>query len=50
MMEQSNLSENKPKKKWLYILLVIIVGLAVFLIFKEIKEKKQDAIRMQYIE
>jgi len=49
-MEQSNLPENKPKKKWLYILLVIIVGLVVFLIFKEIKEKKQDAIRMQYIE
>ena len=24
-MEQSNLSENKPKKKWLYILLIIIV-------------------------
>ena len=49
-MEQSNLPENKPKKKWLYILLVIIAGLVVFLIFKEIKEKKQDAIRMQYIE
>jgi hypothetical protein len=49
-MEQSDFPENKPKKKWLYILLVIIVGLVVFLIFKEIKEKKQDAIRMQYIE
>ena len=49
-MEQSSLSENKSKKKWLHILLVIIVGLVVFLIFKEIKEKKQDAIRMQYIE
>ena len=49
-MEQSNLPENKSKNKWLYILLVIIVGLVVFLIFKEIKEKKQDAIRMQYIE
>ena len=49
-MEQSNLSENKAKKKWRYILLVVIIGLVGFLILKEIKEKKQDAIRIQYIE
>ena len=49
-MEQSRVLENKSKKKWLYFLLVIVVGLVVFLIFKEIKEKKQDADRMEYIE
>ena len=49
-MEQSNLSENRPKKKWFYFFLVIIAGLVIFLIFKEIKENKQDAIRIQYIE
>jgi ElaB/YqjD/DUF883 family membrane-anchored ribosome-binding protein len=49
-MEHSSLSENKPKRKWIYILLVVIVGLVVFLILKDIKEKKQDVIRMQYIE
>ena len=49
-MEQSNLPENKPTKKWFYFFLFIIVGLIIFLIFKEIKENKQDAIRLQYIE
>jgi len=49
-MEQNNLPENKPKKKWLYILLIIIVGLVFFLISEEIEKNKQDAIRMQYIE
>lgn len=49
-MEQINLPENKPKNKWFYFFLFIIVGLIIFLIFKEIKENKQDAIRLQYIE
>ena len=49
-MEQSNLLENKPKSKLFYILLVIIIGLIVSLIFKEVRENKQEAIRIQYIE
>ena len=49
-MEQSKLSENKSKSKLFYILVVIIIGLIVSLIFKEIRENKQEAIRIQYIE
>jgi len=49
-MEQSNFAENKSKSKWLYILLGIIVVLTSFLIFNQIEEKKQNAIRIQYIE
>ena len=48
-MAQSNLPENKPKRKWLYILLIIAVGLLVFLFFQEKKIKKQQAIKMQFI-
>ena len=50
MVVQSNLPEKKPQKKWFYFFLFIIVGLVIFLIFKEIKENQQDAIRLQYIE
>ncbi|MBC8266227.1 MAG: hypothetical protein H8E84_04610 [Flavobacteriales bacterium] len=49
-MEGSNFSENKPKRKGLYFLLVIVVGLIVFLFFQEKKIKKQQAIKMQFIE
>ena len=49
-MEQSNLPENKPKRKGLYILLIIVVGLIVFLFLQEKKTKKQQAIKMQFIE
>ena len=49
-MEQSNFPENKPKRKWLYILLFVAVGLLVFLFFQEKKIKKQQAIKMQFIE
>ena len=49
-MEQSNFPENKPKRKWLYILLFVAVGLLVFLVFQEKKIKKQQAIKMQFIE
>ena len=44
-MEQSNFPENKPKRKGLYILLIIVVGLVVFLFLQEKKIKKQQAIR-----
>ncbi len=49
-MQSNNLPGNKRRKKWLYVLLCIIACLVYFLISKEIKQKKQDAIRMQYIE
>ena len=49
-MEQSNFPENKPKRKWLYTLLFVAVGLLVFLFFQEKKIKKQHAIKMQFIE
>ena len=49
-MEQSNFPENKSKRKWLYILLFVAVGLFVFLFFQEKKIKKQQAIKMQFIE
>ena len=51
-MEKINLSADKQKikKTWLYILIAIIVGLVGFLIFSQIKEQEQAAIRMQYIE
>ena len=49
-MENSNSTPIKSKKKWLYVLLCIIAILVYFLISKDIKQKKQDAIRMQYIE
>ena len=49
-MEQSNFPENKSKRKWLYILLFVVVGLFVFLFFQEKKIKQQQAIKMQFIE
>ena len=49
-MEQSNFPENKPKRKGLYILLIIVVSLVVFLFLQEKKIKKQQAIKMQFIE
>ncbi len=49
-MEKASLSERSSKKIWFYILLIIIVGLLVVLISKEIKQNKEDAIRIQYIE
>ena len=49
-MDNSNSTPIKSKKKWLYVLLCIIAILVYFLISKDIKQKKQDAIRMQYIE
>ncbi len=49
-MEQSNLPENKPKRKRIYILLFVVVGLLVFLFVQEKKIKKQQAIKMQFIE
>ncbi|MEC7645956.1 MAG: hypothetical protein VX689_00550 [Bacteroidota bacterium] len=51
-MEKINLSADngKAKKTWLYIFLAIIVILVGFLIFTQIQEQEQAAIRMQYIE
>ena len=49
-MEQSDIPEKKPKRKGLYILLIIVVGLVVFLFLQEKKIKKQQAIKMQFIE
>ena len=49
-MENNNLPDNKRRKKWFYVLLCIIACLVYFLISKQIKQKKQDAIRIQYIE
>ena len=51
-MEKINslVDKGKTKKIWLYILLAIIVGLVGFLIFTQIQEQEQAAIRMQYIE
>ena len=49
-MEQSIFPENKSKRKWLYILLFVVVGLLVFLFFQEKKIKKQQSIKMQFIE
>ena len=49
-MGQSDISEKKPKRKGLYILLIIVVGLFVFLFLQEKKIKKQQAIKMQFIE
>ena len=49
-MENNNLPRNKRRKKWFYVLLCIIACLVYFLISKEIKQKKQEAIRIQYIE
>ena len=49
-MENNNLPDNKSRKKWFYVLLCIIACLVYFLISKQIKQKKQDVIRIQYIE
>ena len=49
-MEQSDIPEKKPKRKGLYNLLIIVVGLVVFLFLQEKKIKKQQAIKMQFIE
>ncbi len=49
-MGQSDIPEKKPKRKGLYILLIIVVGLVVFLFLQEKKIKKQQAIKMQFIE
>ena len=49
-MEKASLSERSSKRIWFYILLIIIAGLLVVLISKEIKQNKEDAIRIQYIE
>jgi len=49
-MEQSIFPENKSKRKWLYILLFVVVGLLFFLFFQEKKIKKQQSIKMQFIE
>ena len=43
------MTENKHKK-WFYVLLVLVIGLLIFLVFKEIEQNKKDAIRLQYIE
>lgn len=48
-MEESNLSEEKPKR-WRNIIFVIILFVSGLLIFQVIQEKKQYDIRMQYIE
>jgi hypothetical protein len=49
-MEKASLSERSSKRIWFYILLIIIAGLLVVLISNEIKQNKEDAIRIQYIE
>ena len=49
-MQDINTSTNKNYKRWLYILFVIIAFLIGYLILSQVKEKEQDAIRMQYIE
>lgn len=49
-MEESNSPEKKPKRKGLYILLIIVVALIVFIFLQEKKTKKQQAIKMQFIE
>lgn len=50
LMGDINISTNNNNKRWLYIFFVIIVFLIGYLIFSQIREKEQDAIRMQYIE
>ena len=49
-MEKENLSERNSRKFWFYILFIIIAGLLALLVSKEIKQNKDNAIRMQYIE
>ena len=49
-MEKKNLLERNSKKFWFYILFIIIVGLLALLVSKEIKQNKDNAIRIQYIE
>jgi len=49
-MEKNNFFKNIDQKRWLYTFLIFILVLVCFLIFKDINKKKQDAMRMQYIE
>ena len=49
-MQKRNFLEKIEKKKGFYVFLVFMLLLVLFLIFKGINQKKQDAIRMQYIE
>lgn len=49
-MQKSSFLEKIEKKRWLYAFLVFMLFLVMFLIFEGINQKKQDAIRMQYIE
>ena len=49
-MQKSNFLEKINKKRGVYVFLVFLLMLVFFLIFKAINQKKQDAIRMQYIE
>ena len=49
-MEKNNFFKNIDQKRWFYTFLIFILVLVCFLIFKDINKKKQDAIRIQYIE
>ena len=49
-MQEHNISEKKPKKKWLILLIVIVVSLLAFLFLQDKKLKKQQALKIQFIE
>jgi len=49
-MQEQESSQQKPSKKWLYILSVGLIVLLVFLLFQDKKIKKQQALKMEFIE
>ena len=51
-MEQSNLPENKPKRKGLYIILLVVLGIVMYSLiqFFWILPQERQALKMQFIE
>ena len=49
-MQEHNISEKKFKKRWLILLIVIVVSLLTFLFLQDKKLDKQQALKIQFIE
>ena len=49
-MQGHNISEKKFKKRWLILLIVIVVSLLTFLFLQDKKLEKQQALKIQFIE